>query len=464
MPVRAALRPPRSASPAPPSVAAPSIFSAPCYDAGRCSRASAARTAGGRTAARAHEPAPHDEEPLLLEIHHTLSRRREPFRPLEDRVARIYVCGITPYDVGHLGHALTYVVFDVVRRYLEFQSFEVRHIQNITDIDDDMVRVSRERGLSIAELTDEQHALFLRDMDALHVLRPDAYPRVSGHIPQIIELISLLLERGHAYEIEGHVFFETSTAPAFGALNGMTPAELRNAPRTDTMPEEPEHLKRDSLDFLLWQPSDYPGATFDAPWGRGRPGWHIECSAMARAALGDRIDIHGGGRDLVYPHHESEIVQSEHATGAAPFVGCWMHIGTLTLDGVKMSKSLGNLVKVSELLEAGHTPDAIRLALLGTHYREEHPWTDAALASAGEQAALLRRALEAPGGPPDQLRVQPLRNEFMDALDDDFDTPRAIGTLLAIAREIESGALHGATAIPALIELADVLGLTLGRE
>ena len=311
----------------------------------------------------------------------------------------MYVCGITPYDAGHLGHALTYVVFDVVRRYLEFQSFEVEHIQNITDVDDDMVRVSGERGLSIAELTEETHTQFLRDMDALNVLRPDAYPRVSGSIPEIIALISLLLERGHAYEVEGHVFFEAESAPAFGALAGMTADELRNAPRTDTMPQEPEHLKRDTLDFLLWQPSDYPGAAFDAPWGRGRPGWHIECSAMARANLGDRIDIHGGGSDLIYPHHESEIVQSQYATGAEPFVGYWMHIGTLTLDGVKMSKSLGNLVKVGELLEAGHEPDAIRLALLGTHYREEHPWTDAVLERAGEQAALLHRAAASPGGP-----------------------------------------------------------------
>ncbi len=402
--------------------------------------------------------------PLLLEIHHTLSRRREPLRPIEDHVVRMYVCGITPYDVGHLGHALTYVVFDIVRRYLEFQSFEVRHIQNITDIDDDMVRVSRERGISIAELTEQQHTQFLQDMDAINVLRPDAYPRVSGSIPEIIELISLLLERGHAYEAGGHVFFEARTAPAFGALAGMSTDELRNAPRTDTMPEEPEHLKRDTLDFLLWQPSDYPGAAFDAPWGRGRPGWHIECSAMVRAALGDRIDIHGGGRDLIYPHHESEIVQSQHATGAEPFVGCWMHIGTLTLDGVKMSKSLGNLVKVSELLAAGHTPDAIRLALLGTHYREEHPWHGADLERREEQAALLHRAAASTGGPRDQLRVQPRRNEFMDAMDDDFDTPRAIEILLSIARNLEAGALHGETAVPTLVELAAVLGLTLGRE
>ena len=375
----------------------------------------------------------------------------------------MYVCGITPYDVGHLGHALTYVFFDTVRRYLEFQGLDVRHVQNITDVDDDMVRVSRERGMSIADLTAENHAIYLREMDSLNVLRPDAYPLASESMPGIVAMVESLIARGHAYAVEGHVMFDAASRDSFGALAGKTPAELRDAPRTDTMPEEPDHLKRDPLDFLLWQPSDYPGAAFDAPWGRGRPGWHIECSAMARANLGDRIDIHGGGRDLVYPHHESEVVQSEHATGAAPFVGCWMHVGTLTLDGVKMSKSLGNLVKVSELLEAGHTPDAIRLALLGAHYREEHPWTPAVLERAEAQAALLRRAAAAPGGPPDQLRVQPLRNAFMDAMDDDFDTPRAIETLLTLARDLESGSLHAATAVPALIELAGVLGLTLGR-
>ena len=402
--------------------------------------------------------------PPLLSLHDTLARRRKPFRPIGDGAVRMYVCGVTPYDVGHLGHARTYVVFDVLRRYLEFQSHEVRHVQNITDVDDDMVRVSRERGVPIGELAERNHEVYLREMDALGVLRPHAFPRVSGSLPAIVDLIGLLLARGHAYETAGHVFFEARTAPAFGALSGRGADELRAAPRTDTAPDEPDELKRDSLDFLLWRPSDYPGAAFDSPWGRGRPGWHVECSAMARAALGDRLDVHGGGRDLVYPHHESEIAQSECATGAAPFAGCWMHVGTVTLDGVKMSKSLGNLVKVSELLGAGRTPDAIRLALLGTHYRADHPWDAVDLGAWEERAALLRRAASAPGGPPDGLRVQPRRNEFMDALDDDLDTPRAIGALTAIARGLEAGALHAETASPALRELAAVLGLTLGER
>ena len=340
----------------------------------------------------------------------------------------------------------------------------MRHIQNITDVDDDMVRVSRELGVTIAALTEQHQRLFLEEMDALHVLRPHDYPRASASIPAIIELIELLVDGGHGYVVDGHVFFEARTAPDFGALSAKSADELRDAPRTDTMPEEPDGLKRDPLDFLLWQPSDYPGAAFDSPWGRGRPGWHAECSAMARASLGDRIDIHGGGRDLIYPHHESEIVQSQCATGAAPFVRYWMHVGTVTLAGVKMSKSLGNLVKVSELLAQGHTPDAVRLALLARHYRAEHPWDPEELARWEEHAALLRRAAESAGGPPDQLRVQARRNAFMDAMDDDLNTPRAIEIVLSIASDLAAGRLDVTTALPTLLELGGVLGLTLGRD
>ena len=400
----------------------------------------------------------------LLEIYNSLTRRPEAFEPIEPGVARMYVCGITPYDVGHLGHALVFVTFDVVRRYLEFNSFDVRHIQNITDVDDDMVRKSRELGVSIPELTERNHSIYLREMDALNVLRPAAFPRVSQSIPEVIELVQLLMARGHAYVVDGYVFFDVSTCPDFGVLSGRTHAELRDGPAGDSTPDEPDHLKRDRLDFLLWQPSDAPDAQWASPWSTGRPGWHIECSAMARASLGDRIDIHGGGRDLQYPHHDSEIAQSQCATGEAPFVGAWMHVGTMKLDGEKMSKSLGNLVKVSDLLADGHSPDAVRLNLLSTHYRADHDWDAEALRRSEVQATALRRAVESRGGPPDALRVQHQRIQFMEAMDDDFDTPRALDVLLSIAADIESGRLHGETAIPTLIELADVLGLRLGRE
>lgn len=409
----------------------------------------------------------HQRQPggrVLLEIHNSLTRKRELFEPIEPGLVRMYVCGITPYDVGHLGHALVFVTFDVVRRYLEFNSYDVRHVQNITDVDDDMVRKSRELGIAIPELADRNHSIYLREMDALNVLRPLAFPRVSQSIPEIIEMVQQLIARGHAYVVDGYVFFDVSSCPDFGVLSGMTQAELREAPPNDSTPEEPEHLKRDHLDFLLWQPSEVPDAQWAAPWSIGRPGWHIECSAMARSSLGDRIDIHGGGRDLQYPHHDSELAQSECTTGEAPYVNTWMHVGTMKLDGVKMSKSLGNLIKVSDLLADGHSPDAIRLTLLDTHYRADHDWDADELQRNEERAAALRRAVDSPGGRPDSLRVQRQRIEFMDAMDDDFNTPRAIEVLMSIGAGIEAGRLHGETAIPTLVELADVLGLRLGRE
>ncbi len=422
-------------------------------------RSGPSRTATGSRERALLEPLPYDN------LHLYDSRHREVVRfdPLRDRTVTMYVCGITPYDVGHLGHALTYVVFDTLRRWFEFNAYEIRHIQNITDIDDDMVRVSKRLGISINELTERNQETYLREMDALNVIRPDAFPRVSDTIPEIIEMVQALIDRDCAYEVEGYVFFDTAQMPEFGALAGMSRDELR-AFQNDSMPEEPEHLKRDSLDFLLWQPCDDEGATFDSPWGAGRPGWHIECSAMARASLGDQIDIHGGGRDLRYPHHDSEIVQSECATGEAPYVGYWMHNGTMQLGGEKMSKSKGNLVRVSELLERGFTSNGLRLALLAIHYRQDRDFSEEALRDWEDQARLIEQAVESSGGAPDQLRVQTYRNAFQNAMDDDLDTPRAIDVLLEVARGVVEGRFHAETAVPTLIELGDVLGLRLRRE
>ncbi|RLT43315.1 MAG: cysteine--tRNA ligase [Chloroflexi bacterium] len=405
------------------------------------------------------QPHRHDD----LHLYNSLTRRVEPFVPMREREVSMYVCGITPYDVGHLGHALVAVAFDTLRRWLEFNAYEVRHIQNITDIDDDMVRKSRELGISIAELTDRNHAIYLHEMDALNVQRPEAYPRVSQTIPQIIEMVTTLIGGGHAYEVDGYVFFDVTTAPKFGALAGLTLDELLTF-KSDSLPAEPVELKHHPLDFLLWQPCTDEGATFDSPWGPGRPGWHIECSAMARAALGNRLDIHGGGKDLRYPHHDSEIVQSECATGESPYVGTWMHNGTVGLAGEKMSKSLGNLVKVSELIERGHTGNGIRLLMLSARYRDDRDFDEVALNRREEDARLLERAASSRGGPPDGLRVQSRRVEFQDAMDDDLDTPRAIEVLLGIARDLEAGTLAGDTGVATLIELGDVLGLRLRGE
>jgi len=405
------------------------------------------------------QPHRHDD----LHLYNSLTRRVEPFEPIREHEVSMYVCGITPYDVGHLGHALVAVAFDTLRRWLEFNAYEVHHIQNITDIDDDMVRKSRELGISIAELTDRNHAIYLNEMDALNVQRPKSYPRVSETIAEIIEMVTTLIERGHAYEVDGYVFFDVTTAPKFGALAGLTLDELLTF-RSDSMPAEPAELKRHPLDFLVWQPCTDEGATFESPWGPGRPGWHIECSAMARAALGNRLDIHGGGKDLRYPHHDSEIVQSECATGEAPYVNVWMHNGTVGLAGEKMSKSLGNLVKVSELIKAGHTGNGIRLLMLSARYRDDRDFDEAALVRWEECARLLERAARGRGGPPDSLRVQSRRVEFQDAMDDDLDTPHAIEVLLGIARDLEAGTLAGDTGVATLVELGDVLGLRLRAE
>ena len=408
---------------------------------------------------RVLQPQPYDD----LHLYNSLTRRVERFVPREGRSVSLYVCGITPYDVGHLGHALVYVVFDTLRRWLEFNAYEVRHVQNITDVDDDMVRVSRRLGMSIRELTDRNQAIYLDEMRALNVLQPALYPRVSETIPEIVETVQRLVAKGFAYEVEGYVFFDVTRTPEFGVLAGLSGQALLDF-KSDSMPEEPHHLKRNQLDFLVWQPCTDEGATFASPWGAGRPGWHIECSAMACRHLGDQIDIHGGGKDLRYPHHDSEIVQSEAASGLKPYAAFWLHNGTMGLDGQKMSKSLGNLVKVSDLLGEGHTGNGIRLSLLAVRWRDDRDFDRGVLAASEETARLLERAALAPGGPPDRLRVQTYRNAFQSAMDDDLDTPSAVAVLTDLARAILEGRVAGDTGGPALVELADVLGLRLRGE
>ncbi len=412
------------------------------------------------------QPRRHDD----LHLYNSLTRQVEPFTPVVQRTVSMYVCGITPYDVGHLGHALVAVVFDTLRRWLEFNAYDVRHIQNITDIDDDMVRKSRELGLSIAELTDRNQEVYVGEMDALNVQRPSAYPRVSQTIDEIVAMVQTLIERGFAYEVGEYVFFDVSRTPAFGALAGLSGQALLDF-RSDSMPAEPAELKRHPLDFLVWQPCTDEGAMFESPWGLGRPGWHIECSAMALKALGPRIDIHGGGKDLRYPHHDSEIVQSESATGQSPYVQVWMHNGTMRLDGVKMSKSLGNLVNVGDLLAQGHTSNAMRLQMLSVHYREDRDFEALALDEWERTARMLEAAARgrgpgrgaAPGGS-DLARLQPQRVAFQEAMDDDLDTPRAIEILTALAHDIEAGTIIGDAASATLIELGEVLGLRLRSE
>ncbi|KAA0240751.1 cysteine--tRNA ligase [bacterium] len=381
------------------------------------------------------EPAP--ETPLTLRLHSTLGNETREFRTVVPGKVRMYVCGVTPYDVTHLGHAFSYVQFDALRRYLVSLGNDVRYVQNVTDIDDDMIMVSkRQGGRPIPEIRDENLAILQHDLDRLNVLRPSANPYATDHIPQIIETTARLLDRGFAYEVGGDVFFEVSTFERYGALSGMTLAELAKRENPES---KREHKKRGPLDFLLWQTTEPGEPSWASPWGPGRPGWSIECTAMSIAHLGEQIDIHGGGHDLVYPHHENEIAQAECTTGLAPFCGYWLHNGMVQLDGVKMSKSLGNLVLARDLMRKVE-PDHLRLYLLSTHYRIDADFREGALEALETRFGRLRSAItaEAPAAPgPGAQRV---REGFASAMDDDFNVPAALDHLDEVAKRVLAGA------------------------
>ena len=368
------------------------------------------------------------------------ARRGElvPLPPIGPAPVGLYVCGVTPYDTGHLGHAFTYLSFDVLHRYLLYLGYPVVYVQNLTDVDDDMLRRARDSGEDYLELGNRHVTTFLAEMAALNWLPPDHFPRATEHIPQMLDLIGRLVANGHAYTAAGHVYFSVASWPTYGELSKLSPEEmLPLAMERGSQPEMPG--RRDPLDFVLWQPSLPDEPAWESPWGPGRPGWHIECSAMSTAYLGNHFEIHGGGADLAFPHHESEIAQSEGATGERPFVEWWMHTGMLRHEDEKMSKSLGNLVLVRDLLRS-HGADAIRLYLMSHHYRSELAFDAADLEAASLTAAQLRLAAmviehdQSPGGPDAPSgRVRECRERFLAAMDDDLDTPVAIGELAALA-------------------------------
>jgi L-cysteine:1D-myo-inositol 2-amino-2-deoxy-alpha-D-glucopyranoside ligase len=373
---------------------------------------------------------------VTLELYSSLGRQKRAFKPVVAGEARIYVCGVTPYDVTHLGHAFSYVQFDALRRYLTEMGLKVRYVQNVTDIDDDMIMVSkRQGGRPIAEIRDENDAIFRNDLDRLNVLRPTAYPFATDHIPQIIETTAKLIEQGCAYAVDGDVFFEAESFSRYGRLNGVSISELAKR-------ENPESKrawkKRGPLDFLLWQQVDPGDPSWDSPWGPGRPGWSIECTAMSVEHLGSQIDIHGGGSDLMFPHHENEIAQAECAHGVEPFCGFWMHNGMLKLDGVKMSKSLGNLVLARNLM-ATHEPDHLRLYLLSHHLRTDADYTDGDLDGLRERYERLKTAAARAAAP-----AAAIAPAVTAALDADFGTPAALDLLDAAAsRVLTSTAAEG---------------------
>ena len=390
---------------------------------------------------------------MTLRLYDTARRAVVPFEP--PHTVSMYVCGITPYDSTHLGHAATYLTYDILIRRLEDLGHEVKYVRNVTDVDDSILPKARELGVPYLELAEAEMARFHSDMDALEMRAPDAEPRATESIDLIIELIGQLLESGHAYLTHGTAYFDVSSFPRYGELSHYSEEQMiRLARARGGNPDDPH--RRQPLDFVLWQPSLPDEPAWRAPFGVGRPGWHIECSAMSMHEHGPTIDLHGGGTDLIFPHHESEIAQSESLTGK-PFVTHWLHSAMVNYEGEKMSKSLGNLVFVDALLKHSD-PRAIRLALLRHHYRHGFEWYHTDLE---EGTALLHRLLAAADRAtgPDPA---PFAQRVRDALDDDLDTPRALDALDDLSSAILSGG-DDPNAHTVLLELGQLLGVDLRR-
>ena len=394
-----------------------------------------------------------------MKVYNTLSGKKEDFVPTGDPV-KMYVCGVTPYSECHIGHAMSYILFDVIRRYLEYRGYKVKYVQNFTDIDDKLIARSNQTGTPVKELAEGFIEEYFKDMDALNVERVDVYPRATEEISKIIEVISGLVDKGHAYAVGGDVYFRVHSFPEYGKLSHRNLDELMAGESCNATAG-----KESPVDFTLWKSAKPGEPQWDSPWGPGRPGWHIECSVMSLKYLGDTLDIHGGGQDLIFPHHENEIAQSEAFTGVKPFVRYWMHNGLLQLGEEKMSKSLGNLITVKEALER-YNPDAIRLFILSSHYRSPLTCSDEGWESAERGAERLRTAACREGGTkPAELDIDSYRRRFVDSMDDDFNTAQALAALFDLARDINRAAEEGcdiSAAQATLKELATgILGLTL---
>ncbi|HNO66345.1 MAG TPA: cysteine--tRNA ligase [Tepidiformaceae bacterium] len=397
-----------------------------------------------------------------MQLHDTLSNTRRELIPAlaEDGVVRMYVCGVTPYSESHVGHALHAIVFDVFRRYLDWRGIPVKHVQNFTDIDDKLIDRANRLGIPMRELAEQNIEDYHRQLTQMNVLPAHVYPRVTEVVPQIISFIQGLIDRGFAYASGGDVYYKVRQfgPAAYGALSRRDIDDLLSGARVD-----PTELKSDPLDFALWKGAKPGEPSWDSPWGPGRPGWHIECSAMALHALGEQIDVHGGGADLIFPHHTNEIAQTEAYTGKSPFARIWMHNALLQLGGDKMSKSIGNLVTIAEVLEK-YGADALRMFVISSHYRSPSSYSDEALEAARAGAERLRNAAFSPGGAGEALETGDARERFNEAMDDDLNTPRALAVLFDLARDVNRGAAEGrdtANARSLLRELCGVLGLTL---
>jgi cysteinyl-tRNA synthetase len=408
---------------------------------------------------------------MTLHIYNTLTRQKEPFETLEEGKVRMYVCGVTVYDSAHIGHAMSSLVFDTLRRYLEHRGYEVEYVQNFTDVDDKIIARGNALGVSPHALADQYVREFLREMRILNVQEATVNPRATGEISSIIKMVKGLINAGHAYTSNGNVYFRVQTFDDYGKLSNRT--------LDGGQPGETATGKEDPLDFALWKAAKSGEPSWPSPWGEGRPGWHIECSAMALHHLGEQIDIHGGGMDLVFPHHENEIAQAEAFTGKQ-FARYWVHNGLLQLGEEKMSKSLGNLVTISEFLE-DHDPQALRLFVLLSGYRRPVTYTDESIEAAERGLDRLRSGLRQakPSGDPVKTtealsklgsQIEATRRGFYDAMDDDFSTPQALAHLFELVKAINTARDAGVAGEPfehaqqTLVELTGVLGFDLTIE
>lgn len=423
---------------------------------------------------------------MALKISNTLSGRKEEFVPFEPGVVTMYVCGVTVYASSHIGHAMSALTFDVIRRYLEYRGYAVRHVINFTDIDDKIIKRANDEKVDWKTITERYIKEYLDWMDALNVKRATVYPRATEEVDGIISAIEILIKKGNAYAASnGDVYFRALSQPHYGALKHQSPDELNAGARIDV-----EEAKETALDFALWKAAKPGEPSWNSPWGPGRPGWHIECSVMAMRYLGPQIDLHGGGADLIFPHHENEIAQSENLTGERPFVKYWAHNGLLQAKLVdsdtgkssveKMSKSLGNTLSVGKLLEMGD-PDMLRMFVLGSHYRNPLTYTDESFEVAFRSLERLKSVFapheswgnpDSNDGKPEattalETATQAAQAGFEAAMDDDFNTPAAIARLYDLVREIFKGRDSGASgaalqkARETLAELGGVLGLRM---
>jgi len=412
----------------------------------------------------------------MIQIYNTLTRKKEPLKPIEEGHVKLYVCGITSYDYCHIGHARSFLVFDMIVRYLRYRGFKVTFVRNFTDIDDKIINRANEQHVSSDELANRFIGEFYTDTDQLGILRPDIEPRATEHIPEMIELIEELVAKGLAYQSGNDVYFRVEDFPGYGKLSGRNLEDMKAGARIEV-----NEKKKHPMDFVLWKGSKPGEPKWNSPWGEGRPGWHIECSAMSRKYLGETFDIHGGGQDLVFPHHENEIAQSTGTTGK-PFANIWIHHGFVTIRDEKMSKSLNNFLTIREVLEK-YPPEVVRLFIFSTHYRNPLDFSDAALLDAEtgldrmyDCLARIAGCREENRGKPvatakDREKIESLQQRFQYAMDNDFNTAQGLG-LLFDAIKVLNKIVQATQARPSVDDLsllkkgsdtvrdlADILGL-----